>query len=119
MLGCNISDTPILYQDLADSTMAPFNFANSGMMNAMYGTMGGTSFLGGVQMRRQPDSDKVEIMNKKQQETKNTAKKLAIGLGGLFALFFVPQLYKSIKKAGGIINYTKKLFKIKTKTTAP
>ena len=119
MLGCNISDTPIPYQDLADSTMAPFNFANLGMMNAMYGTMGGTSFLGGAQMRRQPDSDKVEIMNKKKQETRNTAKKIAIGLGTIFALCFIPSLWKSVKKAGGIISYTKKLFGIKPSTTTP
>lgn len=107
-------DIPVMYQDLANSTMSPMNLplgAMSGMYGAgMYGGVGNTNYLGGVKMRQQPDRDKVQIMNKKENEDKNTAKNILLGLGALVALGSIPVLRKSIKKAGGIVNYVKKLF---------
>ena len=72
-------DVPIMYQDLANSTMSPMNIP-FGMMPGMYGVgmygggMANTSYLGGVQMRQQPDRDKVEILNKKENSDKNIYK---------------------------------------------
>ena len=107
-------DVPIMYQDLANSTMGPMSIplgTMSGMYGAgMYGHMGNTNYLGGVQMRRQPDKDKVQIMNQKENQDKNTAKKVLIGLGAMIVLGSIPVLRKSIKKSGGIVNYVKKLF---------
>lgn len=102
-------DVPIMYQDLANSTMGPMSIplgTMSGMCGAgMYGRMGNTNYLGGVQMRRQPDKDKVQIMNKKENQDKNTAKKVLIGLGAMVALGCIPILRKNIKKAGGLKKY--------------
>ena len=99
-------DVPIMYQDLANSTMSPMNIP-FGMMPGMYGVgmygggMANTSYLGGVQMRQQPDRDKVEILNKKENSDKNTFGSIA-------------PLRKSIKKAGGIGSYLKNMFTSKS-----
>lgn len=102
-------DIPVMYQDLANSTMGPMNLpfgAMSGMYGAgMYGGIGNTNYLGGVKMRQQPDRDKVQIMNKKENQDKINAKKVLIGLGALIALGSIPVLRKSIKKAGGLKKY--------------
>lgn len=102
-------DIPVMYQDLANSTMSPMNLplgTMSGMYGAgMYGGVGNTNYLGGVKMRQQPDRDKVQIMNKKENEDKNTAKNILLGLGALVALGSIPVLRKSIKKAGGLTKY--------------
>lgn len=103
-------DVPIMYQDLANSTMGPMRMP-MGAMQGMYGTgMYNTSYLGGVRMPRQLDKDKVQIMNNKENQDKNTAKKVLIGLGAMIVLGSIPVLRKSIKKSGGIVNYVKKLF---------
>lgn len=100
-------DVPIMYQDLANSTMGPMSMPFGGMAG-MYGAgMYNTSYLGGVKMRRQPDSDKVQIMNKKGNEDKNTFKKVLLALGGIVLLGSIAPLRKSIKKAGGIGKYMK------------
>ncbi len=98
-------DTPIVYQDLANSTMNP-------MRLGMYG--GNTSYLGGVQMRRQPDADKIQLMNKKNKEAKKTFKKAMLGIGACLLLGFIPVVRKGIKKAGGIREYFSSLFKKKS-----
>ena len=63
-------DTPIMYQDLANSSLGTMPYT-TGIPPAMYGygmggMAGGSSYLGGVQMRQQPDRDKIEIMHKKE-----------------------------------------------------
>lgn len=103
-------DVPIMYQDLANSTMGPMRMP-MGAMQGMYGAgMYNPSYLGGVRMPRQLDKDKVQIMNNKENQDKNTAKKVLIGLGAMIVLGSIPVLRKSIKKSGGIVNYVKKLF---------
>lgn len=110
-------DVPIMYQDLANSTMGAMNMP-LGPMSGMYGAgmygagmygggSVGTSYLGGIKMPRQLDRDKVQIMNKKENQDKNTAKNILIGLGALIALGSIPILRKSIKKAGGLTAYIK------------
>ena len=112
-------DVPIMYQDLANSTMSPMNIP-FGMMPGMYGVgmygggMANMSYLGGVQMRQQPDRDKVEILNKKENSDKNTFKKAMMVLGGLILLGSIAPLRKSIKKAGGIGSYLKNMFTSKS-----
>lgn len=111
MLGCSFSDTPIPYQDLASSTMPMMNLPLGPMYGAMYGgTMPQASLLGGVQMKPQLDNDKVQLMNKKDEEGKSTFKKAALGLGAIVALCAGSVLFKSVKKAGGIGKYIKNLF---------
>lgn len=98
-------DVPIMYQDLANSTMGPMRMP-MGAIQGMYGAgMYNTSYLGGVRMPRQLDKDKVQIMNNKENQDKNTAKKVLIGLGVLVALGSIPVLRNSIKKAGGLKKY--------------
>lgn len=112
-------DVPIMYQDLANSTMSPMSMP-VGMMPGMYGVgmygggMANTSYLGGVQMRQQPDSDKVEILHKKENSDKNTFKKAMMVLGGLILLGSIAPLRKSIKKAGGVWSYLKNMFTSKS-----
>ena len=112
-------DVPIMYQDLGNSTMGPMNIP-FGMMPGMYGVgmygggMANTSYLGGVQMRQQPDRDKVEILNKKENSDKNTFKKAMMVLGGLILLGSIAPLRKRIKKAGGIGSYLKNMFTSKS-----
>ncbi len=95
-------DTPIMHQDLANYTMSPMNFAGMPMM-------GNTSYLGGVQMRRQPEQDELRLMNKKKNEAKNTFKKALLAIGGIFLLGFIPRISKGIKK-NGCFGYIKNLF---------
>lgn len=102
-------DTPIMYQDLANYTMNPM-MPFGGMVGGMYGGIGTTSYLGGVQMRPQLDTDKVQLMNKKNQEGMNTFKKALLGIGACFLLGFIPVLRKGIKNSGGVLNYVKGLF---------
>jgi len=98
-------DTPVMYQDLGKYTMPP-------MYGGMYagGMLGATSYLGGVQMRPQLDNDKVQIINKKNEEGKSTLKKALLGIGAIIALGFIPVVRKGIKNSGGVWKYIKSLF---------
>ena len=104
MIG-NDFDTPIMYQDLANYSMGPMSMPMMGGM--MPGMMGGlnTSYLGGTRITPQLDHDKVEIMNRKNKEAKNTAKNVAIALGVIFLAGFIPYFRKKITSAGGIKKY--------------
>ena len=99
MLGGDFN-TPIVHQDLANSTMG-----------AMYmpfgGVVGGynTSYLGGVQMQRQLDYDKISLMKQKENQDKSTMKKALVALAVIIGLGSIAPLRKSIKKAGGIGKY--------------
>lgn len=86
-------DIPIMYQDLANYTMSPMNIPLGGITGnaGMYG--GNTSYLGGVQMKPQLDNDKVQLMNKKDNEAKNTALKIGAGLAAVFLMGFIPSLF--------------------------
>ncbi len=119
-------DTPIIHQDLANSTLPTMGMPMGmyGYGTGMYGGMtGNTSYLGGVRMQQQPDRDKVEIMNQKSNEDKHTFKKVLIALGTIVALGSIAPLRKSIKKSGGVKKYfastwnsIKNVFKGKKKT---
>ena len=113
MLG-NDFDTPIMYQDLANYTMTPMSFGMNPMMGAPIGGIGGgynTSYLGGIQIKSQPDKDSVEIMNRKRKEGYSTFKKVAITAAALALVGFIPYFRKQIKGSGGIISYIKNLWK--------
>lgn len=101
MIGGDFN-TPIMYQDLANSTMGPMPYTTGVPM--MYGYGMGCN-LGGVKMRRQLDKDKIEIMHKKEQQDKSTLKKALWIIGGAIALCSIPILRKNIKKAGGLKKY--------------
>lgn len=101
-------DTPVMYQDLANYTMNPMMGMPFGGMTV--GGIGSTSYLGGVQMRPQLDNDKVQLMNKKNEEGKSTFKKAMLGIGACLLLGFIPVVRKGIKKSGGVWNYVKGLF---------
>ena len=104
MIG-NDFDTPIMYQDLANYSMGPMSMPMMpGMMPGMVGGMN-TSYLGGTRISPQLDHDKVEIINRKENEAKNTAKKVAIALGVIFLAGFIPYFRKKITSAGGIKKY--------------
>lgn len=94
MIGNNF-DTPIMYQDLANSTMSPFSMPIAPA----------TSYLGGVRLPRQLDHDKLEIINKKEKQDKKNFKKALILIGSCLALGFIPGIRKNITKAGGIGKY--------------
>ncbi len=104
MIGSNF-DTPVMYQDLANYTMNPMMG-----MGGMVGGIGAASYLGGIQMRPQPDSDKVQLMNKKNQEGNSTFKKAMLGIGACLLLGFIPVVKKGIKNSGGVWKYVKSLF---------
>lgn len=91
MIGNNF-DTPVMYQDLAKSSMPPF----------LTPMMPATNYLGGVQMPRQLDHDKLEIINKKRKEDKRNFKRALTVIGACIALGFIPVIRKNITKAGGI-----------------
>lgn len=95
MIGNNF-DTPVMHQDLANYSMSPMNF---GMMGMPYAN---TNYLGGVRMQPQLDHDKLQVINKKKQESKSTLKKALAAMGIILAVGFIPVLGKSIKKAGGV-----------------
>ena len=104
-------DIPIMYQDLANSSLGTMPYT-TGIPPAMYGygmggIAGGSSYLGGVQMRQQPDRDKIEIMHKKETQDKSTLKKVLWVIGGAIALGSIPVLRKSIRIAGGLSQYAK------------
>ena len=94
MIGDNF-DIPIMYQDLANSTMPPLNLTAGGYY-------GHTSYLGGITLPRQPDKDKLDLINKKDEQTKSTAKKILAGLGAAILLGGTIVLGQKIKKKGGI-----------------
>ncbi len=99
MLGGDFN-TPIVHQDLANSTMGP-------MYMPFGGVVGGynTSYLGGVQMQRQLDHDKISLMKQKENQDKSTMKKALVALAVIIGLGSIAPLRKSIKKAGGIGKY--------------
>lgn len=90
MIGSNL-DIPIVYQDLATSSMGPMNI---GFM--------GDSHLGGVKMKGQLDADKLEINHKKEEQDKKTLKIALIALGTIVGLSFMPSLFKKCKQLFGI-----------------
>lgn len=98
--------TPIMYQDLANYTINPMMVNPFGMA----GGIGTTSYLGGVRMQPQLDHDKVQLMNKKNEEGKSTFKKAILGIGACLLLGFIPVIRKGVKNSGGIWNYVKGLF---------
>lgn len=107
MIGDNYN-VPIMYQDLANSTMGPLNMPLGGICGIGMPPVGyNTSYLGGVQMQRQPDRDKLVIKDKKENEDKNTFKKALGVLAVVVGLACIPALRKSIKKAGGFNQYMK------------
>jgi hypothetical protein len=108
MIG-NDFDTPIMYQDLGNYTMNP--------MTMPFGGMTSSSYLGGVQMPRRLDHDKLELINHKNKEGNSTFKKAMLGIGACLLLGYIPVLRKGITKAGGIGNYLKNLFKSTPKPT--
>lgn len=104
MIG-NDFDTPIMYQDLANYTMGP--------MSMPFGTAVmpyNRSLLNGTTMQRQLDNDKVEIMNKKNQQDKSIFKKAVLGIGLVLAAGFIPFICKGIKN-GNLWQSVKDLFK--------
>ena len=105
MIGDNFN-VPIMYQDLANSTMGPLNMSLGGMRGVGM-PIGSSSYLGGVRMQQQPDRDKLEIKHKKENEDKNTFKKAMGVLALAVGIACIPSLRKSIKKAGGISKYLK------------
>lgn len=118
MLGDDFN-SPIVYQDLANSTMRPMNM-NFGMIpgGINYSMYPSTSYLGGTTMRQQPDRDLVNIMNKKDTQDRGTLKKVLIAMGVILTLGAIPPLRNSIKKSGSVFKYVKNLFAKKPKPAA-
>lgn len=113
MLGGDF-DTPIMYQDLGKYTMGGIPPMYGGMYGS--GIIGNSSYLGGVQIRPQLDHDKVQLINKKNKEGKDTFKKAMLGIGACLLLGFIPVIKKGIKKSGGVGKYIKDVW---TSLTAP
>lgn len=65
-------DTPMVYRDLANSTMGPMAMPPLGGITGGYYN---TSYLGGVRMQRQLDHDKISLMNQKEKEDRSSMKK--------------------------------------------
>lgn len=103
MLGGDFS-TPIVHQDLINSSMGPMYMPFGGVTG--YG-IGISPYLGGVKMQRQLDQDKLDLINKKEKEDKSTLKKALITLAVVIGLGSIAPLRKSIKKAGGVKVYLK------------
>ena len=98
-------NTPVIYQDLANSTMRPMNYNLGGMYRT------GPSLLNGVQMQSQLSEDKVEI--NKAQKAKGDGqllKNVGLFLLGAAAIGFIPSMRKNIKNAGGIGKFVNKQF---------
>ena len=112
MIG-NDYDIPVMYQDLGTYSMNPFCMPPGGMMPGMpmYGGIGSTSYLGGVTLAPQLEHDKVQLMNKKEQDGNKTLKNVAKALGVLLLIGYVPYFRKQITKAGGIGKYISKQWK--------
>ena len=102
MIGGDFN-TPIMYQDLANSTIGAMPYTAG--MPMMYGYGASGTYLGGATMRQQPDRDKIEIMRQKENQDKSTLKKALWIIGGAIALGSIPVLRNSIKKAGGLKKY--------------
>lgn len=103
MLGGDLS-TPVVHQDLINSSMGPMYMPFGGVTGYGIGT---SPYLGGVKMQRQLDQDKLDLINKKEKEDKSTLKKALITLAVVIGLGSIAPLRKSIKKAGGISAYLK------------
>ena len=103
MLGGDLS-TPIVHQDLINSSMGPMYMPFGGVTGYGIGT---SPYLGGVRMQRQLDQDKLDLINKKEKEDKSTLKKALITLAVVIGLGSIAPLRKSIKKAGGVKIYLK------------
>ena len=102
MIGSNF-DTPIMYQDLANSTMGPLNMP-FGMYGAgLYGAY--SPYLGGIQLPRQLDQDKFQTMQKKENEGKKTMKIAGAALAIILALGGIGRIRKGIKTSGGLTKY--------------
>lgn len=98
MIGSNF-DLPIMYQDLAESSM---------MMPMMpFGTALASPYLGGVQLQRQLDADKVYLQHRDDENTKKTARRALSVIGVIAGITFLPALFKSVKTSGGIVKYFK------------
>ncbi len=92
-------DIPIMYQDLANSSMQAF----SNPIGAYgYNNPYCTSYLGGITMPRQLTNDKLEIINKKDKDFKHNLKKSFVILGSIAAAGGILALGRSIKKGGKI-----------------
>ncbi len=103
MIGSNF-DTPVMYQDLANSTMGPMYMPFGGMYGlGLYG--GYPGYLGSVRLPRQLDQDKFQTMQNKEKDSKNTMKKVGIALALILALGSFGRIRKGIKSAGGITKY--------------
>ena len=102
MIGSNF-ETPVMYQDLANSTMGPLN-----MMPGMYGAglYGGyPQYLGGVQLPRQLDNDKFQTMKQKENEGKKTLKIAGAAIAIILAIGSLGRIRKGIRSAGGTGKY--------------
>ncbi len=102
MIGSNF-DTPIMYQDLANSTMGPLN-----MPFGIYGAglySGYSSYLGNVQLPRQLDQDKFQTMKQKENDGKKTLKIAGTALAIILALGGIGRIRKGIKASGGLTKY--------------
>lgn len=105
MIGGDFN-TPVMYQDLVNSTMAPIYMPFGGITGIGLGGYN-TSYLGGIQMQKQLDHDKVSLMHKKETEDKSTMKKALMALAVILGLGAIPLVRKNIKKAGGAVKYLK------------
>lgn len=103
MLGGDLS-TPIIHQDLINSSMGPMYMPFGGVTGCGIGT---SPYLGGVRMQKQLDQDKLDLMHQKESEDKSTLKKALIALAVVIGLGSIAPLRKSIKKADGIQAYLK------------
>lgn len=97
-------DTPMVYQDLANSTMGPMAMPPLGGITGGYYN---TSYLGGVKMQPQLDHDKISLINHKEKDDRSTMKKALAALGIIIAVGCIAPLRKSIKSAGGFGKYMK------------
>ncbi len=102
MIGSNF-DTPIMYQDLANSTMGPLNMPFGAYGAGMYGAY--SSALGGVQLPRQLDHDKFQTMKQKENDGKKTLKIAGIALAVILALGGIGRIRKGIRTSGGLTKY--------------
>lgn len=102
MIGSDF-DTPIMYQDLANSTMGPLNLPFGNCCPGLYNT----SYLGGIKMQPQLDRDKFSVLEQKEKEDKSTMKKALIALGIIAASWCVLGFCRNVKKAGGPWQYIK------------
>lgn len=109
----NDFDTPIMYQDLANYSMGPITTPFGAVTNPY-----NKSLLGGTTMQRQLDEDKVEINKQKENQDKNTFKKVALGLGLILAAGFIPAIRKGIKN-GNLWKSIKDAFKSTPKSQQP